>query len=93
MPLRFSWDGRKAAMNIRKHGIGFAEAAAAFEDLQSITISDPDHSAREQRFLLIGRTRRQRLVVVAHVERGETTRIISARPACRRERKAYEASE
>ena len=93
MPLRFSWDGRKAALNNRKHDISFSEAATAFRDSQSLTIFDPDHSAFEQRFLLIGLTSKQRLVVVAHVERGEITRIISARPAGRRERKTYEEGE
>ncbi|MDQ2931272.1 MAG: BrnT family toxin [Gemmatimonadota bacterium] len=93
MPLQFSWDGRKAAVKNRKHDISFSEAATAFRDPQSMTISDPDHSADEQRFLLIGRTCKQRLVVVAHVERGEITRIISARPAGRRERKTYEEGE
>jgi uncharacterized protein len=93
MPLRFAWDARKAAANVRKHGVGFSEAATAFEDLRSITIPDPDHSAEEDRFVLIDRTRKQLLVVVAHVERGATTRIISARPAGRRERRMYEEGE
>jgi uncharacterized DUF497 family protein len=93
MPLRFAWDARKAAANVRKHGISFPEAASAFADLHSITIPDPDHSAEEDRFVLIGRTRRQLLVVVAHVERGTITRIISARSAGRRERRMYEEGE
>jgi uncharacterized protein len=93
MPLRFAWDARKAATNVRKHGVSFSEAATAFADLQSITIPDPDHSAEEDRFVLIGRTRNQLLVVIAHVERGATTRIISARPAGRRERRMYEEGE
>jgi len=93
MPLRFAWDARKAAANVRKHGISFSEAASAFADLHSITIPDPDHSLEEDRFVLIGRTRMQLLVVVAHVERGTITRIISARPAGRRERRMYEEGE
>jgi uncharacterized DUF497 family protein len=93
MPLRFTWDARKAAANVRKHGVSFAEAATAFEDPFSITIPDPDHSAAEERFILIGRARSDHLVVVAHVERGDTIRIISARPASRRERDRYEEGE
>lgn len=89
----FSWDPRKAAANLGKHGVSFGEAATAFADPLSRTIADPDHSADEARFVLIGRSRLQRLVVVAHVERDETIRIISARPATRRERLAYEEGD
>ena len=85
MDLRFTWDAKKAAANLRKHGVGFAEAATA--DPLSITIPDPDHSVGEARFVLIGQSDRRRLVVVAHVERGDLIRIISARPATRHERK------
>lgn len=93
MALRFSWDTHKAAGNIRKHGVTFEEAVTAFGDLLSITISDPDHSLEERRFLLLGLSDRNRLVVVAHVERGDDTRIISARLATRRERIEYEEGE
>jgi uncharacterized DUF497 family protein len=90
MSLQFTWDPKKAAANLRKHGVGFPEAATAFADPHSITIADPDHSAGEERFVLIGQSDRRRLVVVAHVERGDLMRIISARPASRRERNTYE---
>jgi len=90
MPLQFTWDPRKAAANLRKHGVSFVDAATAFADPLSITVPDPDHSDREQRLVLIGRSRYQHLVVVAHVERGDVIRIISARPANRRERISYE---
>ena len=93
MPLRFAWDARKAAANLRKHGVSFGEAATAFGDPLSITIADPDHSVAEQRFILIGRSRNDHLVVVAHMERGDTIRLISARPASRRERDRYEEGE
>jgi uncharacterized protein len=93
MPLRFAWDARKAAANLRKHGVSFAEAATAFGDPLSITIADPDHSVTETRFILIGRSRNDHLVVVAHMERGDTIRLISARPASRRERDRYEEGE
>jgi uncharacterized protein len=73
--------------------VSFAEAATAFEDPLSITVRDPDHSVDEERFILIGQSRQQHLVVVAHVERDDTIRIISARPANRQERTSYEEGE
>jgi uncharacterized protein len=90
MALRFLWDPRKAAANVRKHGVGFGEATAVFDDPLSVRIGDPDHSTDEQRFLLLGLSNRRRLLVVAHSERGESIRIISARRATRRERRNYE---
>jgi uncharacterized DUF497 family protein len=93
MALRFSWDSRKARANERKHGIGFPEATTAFGDPLSITIPDPDHSTGESRYVLVGMTFRARLVVVAHSERGNEIRIISARRATRTEREAYEEGE
>jgi hypothetical protein len=90
MDLRFEWDPVKAETNARKHGITFTEASTAFRDPLSLTISDPDHSEREERFLLLGRSSSGRLLVVTHTERGEAVRIISARAASRRERRDYE---
>ena len=90
MALRFLWDPRKATANARKHGVGFGEATTAFNDPLSVTIDDPDHSADEQRFLLLGLSNRGRVLVVAHAERGGSIRIISARRASRRERQTYE---
>jgi uncharacterized DUF497 family protein len=90
MSLQFTWDPRKAAINLGKHKVGFPEAATAFADPLSLTIPDLDHSIGEERFVLIGHSERRRLVVVAHVERGDLIRIISARLATRRERKTYE---
>jgi uncharacterized DUF497 family protein len=90
MSFQFTWDPQKAASNLRKHKVGFPEAATAFADPLSLTIPDPDHSVGEERFVLIGQSERRRLVVVAHVERGDLIRIISARLATRRERKTYE---
>ena len=91
MALRFTWDPAKAAANRRRHGIDFAEAATVFADPLSLTIPDPDHSVSEDRFLLLGRSEQDRLLVVVHVERTtDEIRIISARPATRSERHAYE---
>jgi uncharacterized DUF497 family protein len=93
MALGFSWDPRKAASNERKHGVSFEEAVTAFGDLLSITVPHPDHSADETRFLLLGLSDQDRLLVVAHIERGDDTRIINTRLATRRERTKYEESD
>ena len=93
MGLTFEWDANKAAANTSKHGVSFEEAATAFGDALSITVADPDHSIDESRFVLIGRTVRDQTVVVAHTERGDNIRIISARLATRRESKDYEQGE
>ncbi|MFL5385978.1 MAG: BrnT family toxin [Longimicrobiaceae bacterium] len=90
MDLRFEWDPAKDEANERKHGVTFHDASTAFSDPLSSTIPDPDHSEREDRFLLIGQDVSGRLLVVAHTERGDTIRIISARPATRGERRDYE---
>ena len=88
--MTFEWDTRKAALNIRKHGISFDEASTAFGDLRSITIPDPYHSIEEERFILLGRSFRGRLVVVVHTETADRIRMISARKATRAERRKYE---
>ena len=88
--MNFEWDPSKAASNLEKHGVSFDEAATAFTDPLSSTIADPDHSEGEERFLLLGLSFRGRLVVVAHTDRGEAVRLISARLATRRERQDYE---
>ncbi len=90
MALVFSWDPQKESGNWRKHGVSFKEAVSAFGDALSVTISDPLHSGIESRYLLIGLTVSGRLLVVAHVERGDNIRIINARLATRRERLVYE---
>ena len=90
--MRFAWDTRKAASNARKHGVTFAEASTAFGDPLSVTITDPDQPADEARFVLVGLSARGRLLVVAHSERGDTIRLISARTAEPAERRAYEES-
>jgi uncharacterized DUF497 family protein len=89
--LTFEWGAQKASNNLAKHGVSFHDAATAFGDPLSITIGDPAHSNGEQRFLLIGRASNGKVVVVVHVERRENRlRLISARPATRRELKDYE---
>lgn len=90
MSLRFEWDGGKAGRNIEKHGVSFEEAATVFGDPLSLTIEDPAHSWSEERFVTVGDSFAHRLLVVAHTDRGDVVRIISAREATRRERKDYE---
>lgn len=70
--------------------MSFAEAATIFEDDLSVTIYDPDHSEDEDRYITIGLSNRGRLLMVAHTERGDTIRIISARELTSAEREAYE---
>jgi uncharacterized DUF497 family protein len=84
------WDNRKAAANLRKHGVSFEEAVTALEDSLAVTYRDPDHSEEESRFLTFGVSSSGRILVVAHTDREEAVRLISARPATRSERRAYE---
>jgi len=89
--LRFEWDNRKAAANLRKHGVSFKEARSVFFDEQARLIDDPDHSEEEDRFVLLGLSGALRLLLVCHCYRseGEVIRIISARRATRTEAKFY----
>jgi uncharacterized DUF497 family protein len=88
--LTFEWDPEKARSNVAKHGIDFPEAATVFGDSLSLTVPDPEHSLGEQRYVTMGISHRLRLLVVAHTEAGDRIRIINARQATRRERRAYE---
>jgi uncharacterized DUF497 family protein len=90
MSLKLSWDPVKAASNLIKHGVSFAEAGSVFEDPLSQTGADPDHSLWEQRYITIGMARTMRLLAVAHTDREESVRLISARPVTRTERRRYE---
>jgi uncharacterized DUF497 family protein len=88
--MLFTWSRRKAASNLRKHRVSFAESATVFADEEALMLADPDHSEEESRFLLVGASRVSRILVVVSVERGERFRIISARKADGREREQYE---
>jgi uncharacterized DUF497 family protein len=90
--MEFEWDESKAAANIRNHGVTFNEAASVLKDPLFIDFYDPDHSADERRFLMIGQTAAGRLLLVSYTERGERIRLISAREATTRERKTYEGT-
>ncbi len=93
MSITFEWDPEKASENLQKHGVSFEEAATCFRDPLSETIHDPDHSGSEDRYVLLGMSAQARLLVVVHAERGDNIRLISTRPANRREAAKYLQSQ
>ncbi|MBN1316676.1 MAG: BrnT family toxin [Anaerolineales bacterium] len=92
MSQRFEWDQIKANLNLQKHQVSFEEARTVFDDPLFITFLDIEHSLDEERYITIGFSQRNRLLLVAHTERKETIRIISAREAMKNERRYYEES-
>jgi hypothetical protein len=88
--VEFEWDPEKAAANVKRRRISFSEGATVLDDPLSTTFPDSAHSEGEMRFLTIGVSHRGHVLVVAHTERNDTIRIISARRATRREREFYE---
>jgi uncharacterized DUF497 family protein len=88
--MKFEWNPQKAESNLKKHGVSFQEAASVFGDALSITYYDPDHSTKEHRFITAGTSRTGRFLMVAHTDRGDNVRIISARKMTRQERRYYE---
>jgi len=88
--VNFEWDPAKARTNRRKHRVTFEEAATVYGDALALTYPDPDHSFSEQRFITVGMSSAKRVLIVAHTERGESIRIISARKATQHEREHYE---
>ena len=88
--VQFTWDARKAAANLNKHGVSFEDASTVFRNLLAKVLPDPTHSEQEQRSLLIGHSAGGRLLLVVFTESGDRIRIISARDASARERREYE---
>ena len=88
--MNFEWDPAKARQNQLKHGVSFQEAATVFGDLLALTYADPDHSISEERFITIGMSTGGHVLIVAHTDRAEIVRIVSARKTTQRERKHYE---
>ncbi len=88
--MKFEWDPKKARSNLLKHKVSFEEAATALKDPMGLTGLDPDHSVSEERFVTFGVSERGRLLVVAHTEKDDTIRIISAREASKGEKRIYE---
>ena len=89
--IEFEWDERKAQSNEQKHGISFEEAQTVFYDEDARVNYDPDHSVDEDRYVLLGLSSSQRLLVVCHVYRqnDECIRIFSARLATKQEQQQY----
>ena len=89
--LRFEWDLAKAASNLRKHGVSFEDARDVFYDEHGLLLDDPDHSAVEERFVLLGLSAPAGVLVVVHCYRQhrDVIRLISARRASRCERERY----
>lgn len=90
MNTEFEWDPDKAEANQDKHEVSFEEAASVFFDPLSITIKDPKHSVEESRFIIVGHSILQRILVVVHTDRGDKIRLVSARLASPAEKRNYE---
>jgi uncharacterized protein len=88
--MPFEWDKSKAERNLSKHGVSFEEAKTIFDDPFYVDFYDPDHSEDEERYLIVGESKRGRLLIVSYTERGDAMRLISAREVTRTEREAYE---
>jgi hypothetical protein len=91
--VNFEWDPGKARQNRRKHRVSFQEAATVFGDPLALTYPDPDHSTSEQRFITVGMSSAGLVLIVAHADRNDNIRIISARKTTQRERKQYEEKD
>ena len=89
MKPNFEWDPEKAQKNVSKHEVSFEEAISIFDDPIFITVLDEEHSTDEERFITIGLSNKNRLLLVAHTERKDHIRIISARKATKNEEKFY----
>jgi uncharacterized DUF497 family protein len=88
MPLTFTWDEAKDRLNRKKHGVSFEEASTIFNNFPLEVFADPDHSEEEQRYIAVGVSQRERVLLVVHCENehGIEIRIISARKATKKER-------
>lgn len=93
MPVSFEWDHLKAKNNLLKHQVAFEEASSIFDDPLFITFLDNEHSIDEERYISIGLSNKTRVLLVAHTERKDKVRIISARKATENEEKFYQEAE
>ncbi|MEQ1531818.1 MAG: BrnT family toxin [Methylococcales bacterium] len=89
--MDFEWDPQKAEINSKKHEVSFEEASTVFGDFLSLTYPDASHSILEERYIILGLSSNNRILVIAHTQHGECIRIISARQATKRERDFYES--
>ncbi len=90
MTARFAWDPKKAARNVKRHGVSFEEAVTVFANPLARIFDDEDQLAEEGREIIIGHSAQDRLLVICFSEREDAIRIISARKATKNERKDYE---
>jgi hypothetical protein len=91
--VEFEWDAKKAAKNLRKHKVSSIEAATVFGDFLGATAAERAHSPGEQRYITVGLSSSGRLLMVAHAERDDRIRIISARTLTAKEKRAYENTQ
>lgn len=88
--MTYEWDEVKAQLNIAKHGVSFDEAKSVFNDECALVVFDEEHSNDEERFLLLGQSIKERILLVVHCyKQGDIIRIISARKATKKEKKQY----
>ena len=91
--MKFEWDRKKENINIKKHGVTFEQASYVFADPFALNRFDEEHSEDEERWVLLGKSLNQTILLVAHTFRDndgkEFVRIISARKATKKEEKAY----
>lgn len=90
MKVLFEWDAGNNVKSYTKHGVSCPEAESVFQDMRRLDFSDPLHSDKENRFITVGQSNRPRILLVAWTLRKARVRVVSARPASRRERKVYE---
>lgn len=88
--MKFEWDNSKAITNLKKHGVSFEEAQTVFDNPLAVIFDDAAHSINEYREIIIGHSLRSQLLIISFTERSNSIRIISARPATRKEREEYE---
>ena len=89
--LTFEWDNKKNQINKKRHGVSFEEAKSVFYDENAIQFWDEEHSDTEERYLLLGRSSKMRILLIVHSYREQESviRIISARKATKNESKHY----
>jgi hypothetical protein len=88
--MTFEWDQQKAQSNLVKHNVSFEEAQTVFDDPLYVDFYDPDHSQNENRYIIIGASSMGHILLVSYTERGNITRIISARKVTKQEFKTYQ---
>jgi uncharacterized protein len=93
MFVLFDWDENKAKSNLQKHNISFYEASSVFDDPLAQIFYDPEHSIEEERFIIIGYSKYNKLLFVSYTERNNFIRIISARNTTKNERKHHETGK